>query len=77
MLWVILQHPAPVVPCLVVPCVVGYSSRPPPPRLLRREAWLGGGVTRVTVLTQERPGPGGGIPWGGEGPATRRRGTVN
>ena len=31
-LWVILPHPAPVVPCLVVPCA------PAPPRWPRREA---------------------------------------
>ena len=29
-LWITLPHPAPVVPCLVVPCVVGYPSHRPP-----------------------------------------------
>ena len=47
--------------CLVVPCVVGYPSHPPPARLPRREAWLGGGIPH------ERPcwGGGGGACHGG------------
>ena len=64
-LWVILPHPAPGVPCLVVPCV-GQGARPSFGEavtrmtydcLLKREAWLGG----------EGWGGGGGIPWGGAG----------
>ena len=74
-LWVILPHPAPVVPCLVVPCA------PAPPRWPRREAQLGGAVTRMTyycLLEQEAwlGGGGGGHTMGGGGPATRRRGTI-
>ena len=51
-LWVILPHPAPVVPCVVVPCApappVGQGARPSlggsyADCLLEREAWLGGG----------------------------------
>ena len=76
-LWVILPHPAPVVPCLVVPCA------PAPPRWPRREAELGGAVTRMTydcLLEREAwLGGGGGayhVRLGGAGPATRRRGTI-
>ena len=59
-LWITLPHPAPVVPCLVVPCVVGYPSHRPPFAKARGLAW--GGAY-----------PGGCV---GEGPATRRRGTI-
>ena len=73
-LWVILPHPAPGVPCLVVPCV-GQGARPSfggavtrmtYDCLLKREAWLGG----------EGWGGGGAYHGGGGVPATRRRGTI-
>ena len=57
-LWITLPHPAPVVPCLVVPCVVGYPSHRPPFAKARGLA-LGGVHTM------------GGVWGGGGGPATR------
>ena len=75
-LWAILPHPAPVVPCLVVPCA------PAPPRWPRREAYVAWrAVTRMTYdCSLEREaclGGGVGHTMGrGGGPATRRRGTI-
>ena len=81
-LWVILPHPAPVVPLCVFHVL--WVIAPAPPRLLRQEAWWEGGgipwgtstVTWMTCACLLTAGGGGGAYQGGGGACDAERGTI-
>ena len=74
-LWVILPHPAPVVPCVCSMCCGLSLPHPPVPPFAKARGLVGGrgipwGTSTVTWMTCAcllSAGAGGGIPWRGGG----------